>query len=113
MKAKEGKDVKPAVQIYKYMCPFCRRREATQFCDFIVGYARMFASGKNGFVEDYHETCNVQMCKECANLVGGSEFCPDCNKLHGIVKAAYAKNSKGKLRMYIDSIYESSEEHES
>ncbi len=96
-------------KIYKYMCPFCRRREATLFCDFVVDYpGTLFASGKNGFIESWQQTCNAQMCTDCAHKVNGAhDFCPDCNKLHLYVQQAYQKNkSKEKLRMYVDSILE-------
>lgn len=55
----------------KYPCTFCRKNEATQLCEFVVG--RMIGS--------YHEKCDNVICKECATTLSGFEFSPSCNEL--------------------------------
>ena len=65
------------VSLPKHPCPFCRRNEATELCDFVDIWT--LHPGNFGILR---QTCNNKMCKECATTVDGHEFCPDCAKLY-------------------------------
>jgi hypothetical protein len=69
-------------------CPFCKRNEATQLCDFVVDYmGTIFFSPRDGGIMPPHpQTCDNQICKECAVKYNGHEFCPECKKIHEMVK---------------------------
>lgn len=88
------------VQMPKYPCSFCKKNEATQLCDFIIGYCWTSAKDEKGrMIGHYHETCDNQICKECAVNVSGFEFCPSCNELHKLVEQ---KHDKRKGRLLVD-----------
>lgn len=71
------------VQMPKYPCPYCKKNESTQLCDFVIDYYWTSAKDERGrIIGSETETCNNQMCKECAKNVGGHEFCPTCYDLH-------------------------------
>lgn len=65
-------------------CPFCRRNEATQLCDFVVDYVLTTHPKHFGRMS---LTCDNPMCKECATNVAGHEFYPVCEKLHAHVRS--------------------------
>jgi len=59
----------------KYPCTFCRKNEATQLCDFVVGYSWTSAKDERGrMIGRYHETCDNAICKECAQQSHGLSF---------------------------------------
>lgn len=73
----------------KYPCPFCKKEEATQLCDFVVGYAWTSRKDDKGrIIGGYPETCSNHMCKKCAYSlgIGGYDFCPVCVKLDEHIK---------------------------
>ncbi|WP_052092214.1 hypothetical protein NYE80_24105 [Paenibacillus sp. FSL H7-0357] len=85
----------------KYPCTFCRRNEATQLCDFVVGYLWTSAKDQRGhMIGGHHETCDNGICKECATNVAGFEFCPSCNKLHAMIQKDHDKR-RSKLNIDI------------
>lgn len=53
----------------KYPCTFCRKNEATQLCDFVVGYSWTSAKDERGrMIGRYHETCdNAYLQRVCHN----------------------------------------------
>lgn len=74
------------LKIPKYPCPFCKKNEATQLCDFIIGYNwTSMKDDKGRMIGSHRQTCDNAICKECAVKVVGYEFCPSCNKLHQYV----------------------------
>jgi hypothetical protein len=84
----------------KYPCSFCKKREATLFCDFVIGYSWTTAKDEKGrMIGSYHETCDNQICGECAIKVSGYDFCPSCDELRKLVEQ---KHDKRKGRMMID-----------
>lgn len=98
------------VQMPKYPCPFCKKNESTQLCDFVVDYgSTIFCSPRNGGIIPAHpETCDNQICKECAIQYNSHEFCPSCNELHKYIK----KNHDKRLgRMMVDIALGNYEEH--
>lgn len=71
------------VQMPKYPCPFCKRNESTQFCDFIIDFMWTTMKDERGrMIGLQHVTCDNQMCKECMKKVSVLEFCPKCNELY-------------------------------
>lgn len=76
-------------KVFENPCPICRKREATQLCDYIVRYDNsiMFIRNRNLFnkvnAPGYkHETCDLPLCKECAYVVGTNvDMCPHHFKL--------------------------------
>ena len=80
-------------QFHKYPCAFCKKKEATQFCDFVVGYrGQTIFSGKDGYVSPPStETCDNQVCKDCMTDYEGHEFCPDCVKLNAYIVLNHVK----------------------
>lgn len=83
------------IQLPKYPCPFCKRNEATQLCDFVVDYGWTTAKDDNGrMMGSYTITCDNEMCKECADNIGGHEFCPSCKKLYDYVKENHERRMR-------------------
>lgn len=81
-------------------CPFCKKNEATQLCDFIVDYYWTTAKDEKGrMMGAVNMTCDNQMCASCANNVASHEICPVCMKLYEHVK----KNHKRVGRPFIYS----------
>lgn len=89
------------LQMPKYPCTFCKKNEATQLCDFVVNYAWTTMKNEKGrMIGSYHETCDNEICKECAvQMAGYYEFCPSCNELHKLIQR---KHDKRRGRMMID-----------
>jgi hypothetical protein len=50
-------------------CAICRKREATQLCDFVIYYVWTSHHG-NGTL-----TCDLPMCTECSDQRGSHDFC--------------------------------------
>lgn len=92
------------VDFHKYPCSFCKKREATQFCDFVIDYsATLFLSPRDGgILPPRPATCDNQICKECATQYNGHEFCPSCTKLHDYVKRNHDKRPG---RMMLDIVF--------
>lgn len=88
------------VQFHKYPCSFCKKNEATQLCDFVVDYSgTLFLSPRMGGIQPPQpDTCDNQICKECAFQYNGHEFCPSCKELHALVKKNHDKR-RGNLMM--------------
>ncbi|WP_139074812.1 hypothetical protein [Paenibacillus elgii] len=88
----------------KYPCSFCKKNEATQFCDFVVDYGgTIFFSGRGGGVEPPQKiTCDNQICKGCVTEYNGHEFCPSCNKLHDYIRR---NRDKRPGRMMADIVF--------
>ncbi|MCY9513291.1 hypothetical protein [Paenibacillus apiarius] len=84
------------IKMPKYPCQFCKKREATQLCDFVVSYGWTSAKDEEGrMIGGYWGTCDNEMCKECANkLSGGFEFCPSCLELHKYVMKHHDRRAK-------------------
>lgn len=74
----------------KYPCSFCRKNEATQFCDFVIGYTGA-TFYRDGIEPPSHVTCDNQICKECAIDHAGHEFCPSCEELRKYVQNHHDK----------------------
>lgn len=88
------------VKMPKYPCSFCKKNEATQFCDFVIGYGWTSAKEKGRMIGGYHITCDNQICKECATSVpGGFDFCPSCNEL---LKLIEKKHDRRPGRLLLD-----------
>lgn len=71
------------------ICAVCRRRPVERWCDYIISYDNsiVFARDYKTFVDINHstqyETCDLPMCKECANNVSiDRDLCPHHMKLH-------------------------------
>ena len=52
-------------------CALCRKREATQLCDFVTRY---YWTSTEGCTTG---TCDLPMCLECAHSIGAHDFCPE------------------------------------
>lgn len=75
------------IKLPKYPCSFCKKNEATQLCDFVVGYAWTSMKDEKGrMIGRYHETCNNQICKSCATNHAGYDLCPSCNELYKLIQ---------------------------
>jgi hypothetical protein len=91
------------VSLPKYPCSFCKKNEATQLCDFVIGYYWTSAKDRRGrILGGQYQTCDNQMCKECSMNVNSFEFCPSCNELHQMVRE---KHDRRKGRLLIDSLF--------
>lgn len=92
------------VTMPKYPCSFCKKNEATQFCDFVVDYAAtLFLSPRNGGIMPPHPTtCDNQICKACAIQYNGHEFCPSCNTLHSYIRKHHDRRTG---RMMADIVF--------
>ncbi|SET85057.1 hypothetical protein SAMN05216389_14012 [Oceanobacillus limi] len=67
--------------VFENPCTICRKREATQLCDYIIEYHPViFFRDYKRFIEQkayQHETCDLPLCKECARKAQpGYDFCP-------------------------------------
>lgn len=64
--------------IFKNPCPVCKKREATQLCDFVIDYIWTTIDFKTESV-----TCDLPLCKECAYEVGVNvDLCPHHYRLY-------------------------------
>lgn len=87
----------------KYPCSFCKKKEATQFCDFVIGYAWTSAKDEKGrMIGGHHLTCDNQICKECATTIGGFDFCPSCNELRKMIEE---KHDRRPGRLMADIVF--------
>ncbi|MDR6776291.1 RNA polymerase subunit RPABC4/transcription elongation factor Spt4 [Paenibacillus peoriae] len=87
----------------KYPCPFCKKREATQLCDFIIDHFFTTAKDEKGrMIGMQHETCNNQMCTKCMTVYGGLEFCPSCSKLWKYIQDNHERKPG---RLYYDTLF--------
>lgn len=91
-------------------CAICKKREATQLCDYIIRYDNSIIFVRNRILFNKlnsagykHETCDLPLCKECAKSVGNHvDLCPHHYQLHQQVelpenlRMAQAR-SKGKI----------------
>ncbi len=76
--------------VFESPCPICKKREATQLCDYIIHYDNgiMFVRNRQLFNKvnspGYkHETCDLPLCEECAYEIGANvDVCPHHYKLH-------------------------------
>lgn len=95
----------------KYPCSFCRKNEATQFCDFVIDYASTtFRSPRDGGIIPPHPTtCDNQLCKGCVIQYNGHEFCPSCNKLHQYIQVNHDRKPG---RMMSDIVFGKFKEEE-
>lgn len=65
------------------LCPFCKEREATLLCDFVVDYA---ADGRR------YVTCDNEICETCAVRVAGAfDFCPVYAKLYAELRSGWKR----------------------
>lgn len=76
-------------KIFENPCAICRKKEATQLCDYVIRYdnSTIFIGNYKEFVEENsrckHESCDLPICKECAKEGGQNvDFCPHHYKLH-------------------------------
>ncbi len=77
------------IHIPENACPFCRKNEATQLCDFVVDYIWTTIPSRFG---RQTITCDNPMCKECATNVAGHEFCPVCKELYDYVRSHHERH---------------------
>ncbi|MCY9545176.1 hypothetical protein M5X02_31610, partial [Paenibacillus alvei] len=84
------------VKMPKHPCPFCKKNDSTQLCDFVIGTAWTTVKDEKGhMIGSYYETCDNEMCKECASLqTGGYEYCPSCQKLHEYVQKNHVRRPR-------------------
>lgn len=81
----------------KHPCPFCKKNESTQFCDFIIDYFWTSAKDEKGrMIGSTQATCDNQICQKCAVSGGGKDFCPSCAELYEYVKKNH-KRMPGRL----------------
>lgn len=77
-------------KIFENFCPICKKREATQLCDYVIDYDNsiIFFRNRKLFNEvnapGYkHSTCDLPLCKECSHEIGTNvDVCPYHYKLH-------------------------------
>jgi hypothetical protein len=76
-------------KVFEHPCAICRKREATQLCDYVIGYNNsiIFIRDYKKFIEENsackHETCDLPICKECAKNAGHNlDFCPHHYELY-------------------------------
>lgn len=69
-------------------CPFCKRNEVTQLCDFVVDYISTSHPKHFGRMT---LTCDNPICKECATSFSGHDFCPSCAPLYEYVQKNHKK----------------------
>ncbi|OZS79463.1 hypothetical protein CF394_00735 [Tetzosporium hominis] len=62
-------------KVFENPCAICRKREATQLCDFVTEY---FWVSHKGQVTG---TCDLPICRDCAHESGGHDFCPEHKKM--------------------------------
>lgn len=69
-------------------CGVCKKRKATRFCDFVVGYPSIiFFRDPYDFKNQVRfETCDLPMCEECTHKVNSHDFCPHHKKLLSAIK---------------------------
>jgi hypothetical protein len=70
------------VEMPKNPCFVCKKREATQLCDFVVDYVWTTMKDERGrMIGNTHITCDMPLCKECSYKVAGFDFCPYHKKM--------------------------------
>jgi hypothetical protein len=85
------------IKMPKYPCSFCKKKEATQFCDFVIDHWWTSAKDNKGRMIGRQEvTCDNQICKECLTNVVGLEYCPSCFKLYEYIQKNHDKR-KGRM----------------
>ena len=94
--------------VFSNPCAICKKREATQLCDYVIDYDhtliffRNWKDFKEANESPRYETCDLPICKECSHERNNLDFCPHHYKLHQQVqlpenlRMAQAK-SKGKI----------------
>lgn len=105
-------------EIFTNPCAICKRKEATQLCDYIISYEETY------FVSDYrqfkelnackHNTCDLPLCKDCAARHGSHDFCPTH---HEILKVDIPEEQeyyrrKEKARQYAEALQSQQEQYE-
>lgn len=99
-------------ETFKNPCAICHQRQATRYCDYIIGY-----SNPNTFYRDYklicgnngphYETCDVPMCDECAKNIGRElDFCPYHFEIYQKAKEVPAELRKAQARVKAEIIHE-------
>jgi hypothetical protein len=63
------------IKIPENPCAICRKKEATQLCDFVIDYVWTSHHG-NGTL-----TCDLPMCTECSDHRGSHDFCPQHSQM--------------------------------
>lgn len=77
-------------KVFESPCAMCKKREATQLCDYIVRYDNsvVFLRNRIDFNKANspgrkHETCDLPICKDCSHDIGMNvDVCPHHYKLH-------------------------------
>jgi hypothetical protein len=108
-------------EVFKNPCAICRKREATQLCDFVVRYDNsiiFLRNWKEFQLENaggHHETCDLPLCKKCSHQAGHHvDICPHH---HGLLKQVelpkkYRKYQlKQKTKLYMGDGYEPTTTH--
>jgi hypothetical protein len=96
------------VKMPKYPCPFCKKNESTQFCDFVIDYTwTSMQDSKGRMIGARQITCDNQMCTDCLKKVSCMEFCPKCYELYEYVQKNH-KRMPGRLMW--DSIHGKTDE---
>ncbi|WP_226000918.1 hypothetical protein [Paenibacillus sp. BJ-4] len=97
----------------KYPCAFCKKRESTQLCDFVIGYSWTSMKDERGrMIGGQHQTCNNGMCKECATNYAGFEFCPSCVQLYKLIQEKHDRRPNKFLADVVFGKYEPEEEQQ-
>ncbi|MED4581854.1 hypothetical protein P9578_03575 [Brevibacillus choshinensis] len=69
-------------EIFAEPCAMCRKRKATQLCDYIIEYRSnpIFFRNYEAFQDSIKfcndETCDLPLCKECSQEMNGADLCP-------------------------------------
>lgn len=75
------------IDVFVAPCAICRKRKATQLCDFIVRYDlqpiffRDYEMFKESVEHGNNETCDLPLCKECSHESNQADLCPHHYKL--------------------------------
>lgn len=83
--------------IFKNPCPICKKRKATQLCDYVIQYNSgiiFVRDSGNSYMSSYrmtkeeteaykYWTCDLPLCKDCSHQIGYHiDICPHHFKLH-------------------------------
>lgn len=75
-------------KIFENPCAVCRRKEATQLCDYPIKFNRqiIFVRGWPEFRDansrPNDETCDLPLCSDCAYEENRADLCPHHTALH-------------------------------
>lgn len=82
------------------LCDCCHTKIATKLCDYIVGYWNVaFICGRYSYNEfanqNRYETCDLNLCDDCAHRHNGFDFCPNHWRLLQLAKKRGSFKLKG------------------